>query len=144
MPNFTGNLKGRTVVMTAVSLNDTPEHQLMLRQSSAKQSCSDALFNGEKHSSWGTADLLRGQGQERGYFVNEHSNGDCNCGSYECKVSTVNGQITMEGTWKYTHGTGQFSGITGNGTFKGRMTSPTESETSYEGNYQMKAGIRAA
>jgi hypothetical protein len=56
----------------------------------------------------------------------------------------VNGLLTMEGSWTFTHGTGQYSGITGNGKFHGRMTSPTDSETSYEGSYQLKAGTRAA
>ncbi len=144
MPNFTGNFKGKNIVMTAVSMNDTPGHDLVLRQSLATHMSSDALFNGTKSTVCGTADLIRGNGQERGYFMNEHSNGDLDCGTYECKVSMVNGQMTMEGTWKYTHGTGQFNGITGNGTFKGRMTSPTDAETSYEGSYQLKAGIRAA
>ncbi len=144
MPNFTGNLKGKTVAMTCVALNDTPEHQLMLQHSVATQRCSDTLFDSVKCTSWSTADLIRGDGQERGHFMNEHANGDRDGGTYECKVSTVNGQITMEGTWKYTHGTGQFNGLTGNGTFKGRIISPTETEISFEGSYQLKAGTRAA
>jgi hypothetical protein len=96
------------------------------------------------HTSWGTADLIRGHGQQYGYFMSEHSNGDRVCGTFECRVATVSGQMVMEGSWKYTHGTGQFAGITGNGTFKGRMTSPTESETSFEGRYELKAGTKAA
>jgi hypothetical protein len=144
MPNFTGSFKGRSLVQTIVSLHDTPGHDLVLRESVSTHKSSDAHFNGTTNTIWGTADLVRGHGHERGYFVNEHSNGDRDCGTYECKVSTVNGKITLEGTWKYTHGTGQFNGITGNGTFTGRLTSPTEAETSYEGDYQLKAGTRAA
>ncbi len=144
MPNITGNLKGKTAAMTCVSLNDTPEHELMLRHGTASQSCSDAHFNGAKHTSWNTADLIRGNGHEHGYFMNEHSNGDRSCGTFESKITTVNGQIMAEGTWKFTHGTGQFNGITGNGNFKGRIISPTESEASFEGHYEVKAGTRAA
>lgn len=144
MPNFTGHLKGRTTVQTIICLNDTPEHELILRESSASQSCSDDRFNKAKHTSCGTADLIRGHGRQEGYFMNEDANGDCACGTFECKVATVSGQVVMEGNWKYTHGTGQFTGITGNGTFRGRMTSPTESETSYEGRYELKAETKAA
>ncbi len=145
MPNFTGNLKGTTTSQTLVCLNDTPEHTMILRSSTAQHTSSDEHFNHTRHITWGTADLIRGQGHERGYFMSEHSNGDCDCGTFECKVSTnANGLITVEGTWKFTHGTGQFTGITGNGSFKGRMISPTESESTYEGSYQLKAGTRAA
>lgn len=47
-------------------------------------------------------------------------------------------------SWKYTHGHGKFAGITGNGKFKGRMTSPTEFQMSWEGSYQLEAKTRAA
>jgi uncharacterized cupin superfamily protein len=144
MPNITGNLKGKSAVHTQVSLSDTPEHALLLTVGNATQTSNDEHFNNVKHTSWGTADLTRGHGQQHGYFMNEASNGDRSCGTFECKVSTVNGLLTMEGSWTFTHGTGQYSGITGNGKFHGRMTSPTDSETSYEGSYQLKAGTRAA
>jgi hypothetical protein len=144
MPNFTGQIKGRTVTQSIVSLNDTPEHQLMLSSTTATQTCSDPQFNSHHHDAWGTADLTKGHGTQHGYFANEHAHGDRSCGSYEGKVSIVNGQLSMEGTWKYTHGTGQFSGITGNGKFKGRQTSMTETEVTFEGSYQLKSGTRAA
>jgi hypothetical protein len=89
--------------------------------------------------------MVHGKGHERGYFVNEHANGDHEGGEYEARVSTSsNGQMTMEGTWKYTHGTGQFSGISGSGKFKGHMTSPSEVEVSFEGSYQLRAGTKVA
>jgi hypothetical protein len=43
----------------------------------------------------------------------------------------------MEGSWQYTGGTGTFSGITGGGTYKGRITSPTEVQVNWEGTYQL-------
>jgi hypothetical protein len=144
MPNFSGQLKGNSLSQTIVCCNDTPGHMLMLRAGSAHQTCSDLMFNNTKHSSWSTADVTNGNGHEHGYFVNEHSNGDREGGSWEGKIVTRNDQVSFEGTWKYTHGTGQFSGISGNGSFKGHMISPTESEVTFEGSYQMKAGTRAA
>lgn len=144
MPNFTGQLKGTSSVQTIASLNDRDGHQLMLRASNAVQTCSDPQFNNTKHSSWSTADLTNGNGTEHGYFTNEHTNGDRSSGSWEGKVTTRDSQVSFEGTWKYTSGTGQFSGITGNGKFKGHMTSPTQTEVSFEGSYQLKAGSKAA
>ena len=144
MPNFTGQLKGTSSVQTIASLNDTAGHQLMLRAGTAHQTCSDPHFNNTRHSSWSTADVTNGNGHERGYFMNEHANGDREGGTYEGKVSTKNDKVSFEGTWKYTHGTGQFAGISVNGTFKGHMTSPTETEVTFEGNYQLKSGTRAA
>jgi len=145
MPNFTGNLKGTNTTQTVVSCTDTPGHHLILRAGTAHQTCSDPQFNNTRHSSWSTSDMIHGKGHERGYFLNEHANGDREGGEYEAKVSTSsNGQMTMEGTWKYTHGTGQYSGISGNGKFKGHIVSPTEVEVSFEGSYQLKAGTKVA
>jgi hypothetical protein len=144
MSNITGNFKGMSTMQSMITLHDVPEHQLMLTAGKAVLKTNDSHLNGAKHHAWGTADLIKGHGQQHGYFRQHVSNGDSASGTYECKVTTVNGQLTMEGTWKYTRGSGQFEGITGNGTFKGKMISPTEDETSFEGNYQMKAGTKAA
>jgi hypothetical protein len=144
MPNLTGQLKSSDTMQTLASLNDTPGHQLLLSVSHSRQTSSDSLFNNIHHSAWGTTDLHNGSGHQHGYFANEHADGDRSFGTYECNVSTVNGQLTMEGHWKFTNGTGQFAGISGNGTFKAQLTSPTTSEASFEGSYQVKSGIRAA
>lgn len=144
MPNFTGQLKGTNVAQTFVSCNDTPGHQLMLRAGTAQQTCSDPLFNNTRHNSCSSADVKNGNGHEHGYFVNEHANGDREGGEYEGTITMKNDKLSFEGTWKYTHGTGQFAGISGNGRFKGHMISASESEVSFEGNYELKSGSRAA
>jgi hypothetical protein len=144
MPNFTGQLKTTSSSQTIVSCNDTPGHHIMLRWGTAQQSCSDPLFHNTRHSSTGVADLTNGNGQEHGYFTNEHANGDREGGTWEGNITTSGSQVTFQGTWKYTHGTGHFTGITGNGKFTGRMLSGTEWEVSFEGSYQIKAGTRAA
>jgi hypothetical protein len=144
MPNMTGHFTGNYTVQTVVACQDTPDHVMTLAEVHATQSCSDEMFNNTKHTGWGTTDLTKGHGHQRGYFINEHPNGDRESGTFEGKISTSNGQVTSEGTWTYTHGTGKFKGISGNGKFKGRMTSPTQVEMSWEGNYQLAAGSRAA
>ena len=59
-------------------------------------------------------------------------------------IVTTGGEVTIEGNWKYTGGTGDFQGLTGGGTYKGGMTSPTEVENTWEGVYELAAQARAA
>jgi hypothetical protein len=89
-------------------------------------------------------DLINGSGKEQGYFMITSANGDRSCGKYQGQISSANGTLSAEGTWEFTHGAGECAGITGNGKYKARMISPTETETSFEGSYQFKAGTRAA
>jgi hypothetical protein len=54
------------------------------------------------------------------------------------------GKPQAKGTWKYVDGTGIFQGLKGGGTYKGRMTSPTEVENMWEGTYELAAIAQAA
>jgi hypothetical protein len=83
------------------------------------------------------ADLVSGSGTQKGYFINQHANGDTDQGTFECSVATAGGAVTLEGTWKFSGGTGALTGLSGSGAFRGRMTSPTVVETSWEGGYQL-------
>src|SRR5215831_16522363 len=76
-------------------------------------------------------------GTQTGYFMNTRANGDIDRGTFTARVTTADGATTMEGTWKHSGGTGAFSKITGNGTYKGRITSPSEVEVSWEGTYDL-------
>ena len=58
-------------------------------------------------------------------------------GTFEAKVITEGGTVMMQGTWKLVGGTGQFARVSGSGTYTGRMISPTEVETRWEGSYQL-------
>jgi hypothetical protein len=52
-----------------------------------------------------TADTIAGNGTQRGYFVNQHQNGDRDDGTFEGTVTTANGAMSAEGTWQLTGGT---------------------------------------
>ena len=82
------------------------------------------------------------QGIQRGYFLNDHGATGGDRGSFEGSVSVVGDQVVVEGTWQYTGGVGEFAGITGNGTFTTRLTSPTTVEGSWQGTYEL-AGAAA-
>jgi hypothetical protein len=62
-------------------------------------------------------------------------------GLNEGKVTTA---TTLEGTWAFCGGTGKFAGITGQGTYRGRMPSASEVEMSWEGRYELAVSAQAA
>jgi hypothetical protein len=144
MPNLTGSFKGRDVLQTRVATEDVPNHELNLMQVKGLQKSSDPRWDNAKLTYTATADLVDGHGAQRGYFVNEHTDGDRDFGSFEGKITTADGQVTIEGTWRFTAGTGKLAGITGGGSYKGRLTSPTEVENNWEGTYQLAAKTQAA
>lgn len=144
MQNVTGSFSGRTTAQSTISLPDTPDHSLNLTEVQGLQKSSDPNWNDAKITYWSTVDLVAGQGAQRGYFVNQHADGDSDYGAFEGKVAITASGGTIEGTWKYTGGTGKFKGLTGGGTYKGRLTSAVEVENAWEGSYQLAAKTRAA
>ena len=144
MPNASGSFSGKTISQSVTNLDDMPNHEVRLATISGIQKSSDPKWNDCGITYCDMSDLTGGSGPQRGYFTNTHSNGDRDFGTFEGRVNTSGGQTTLEGTWKYTDGTGEFKGITGGGTYKGRMTSPTEVENTWEGKYELAAKARAA
>jgi len=144
MPDCAGSFAGRATSQTIISLPDVSNHDLSLVEIRGVQKSTDQNWDNAKITYWGTADVIAGNGQQRGYFVNEHADGDRDFGTFEGKIVTTGGEVAIEGNWKYTGGTGRFQGLTGGGTYKGRMTSPTEVENTWEGAYELAEKARAA
>jgi hypothetical protein len=144
MPNVSGSFYGKATSITIASLDDTPNHEMRLVTVSGIQKTSDPKWNNCPITYCDVSDFTGGSGPQHGYFSNMHANGDRDFGTFEGRVKTAGGQTTLEGTWKYTNGTGEFAGITGGGTYKGRMTSPSELENNWEGKYELAAKARAA
>ena len=144
MPDCSGSFSGRATSQTTISLPDVSNHDLSHVEVRGVQKSTDQNWDNAKITYWGTADLIAGNGPQHGYFVNEHADGDRDFGTFEGKIVTTGGEVTIEGNWKYTGGTGNFQGLTGGGTYKGRMTSPTEVENTWEGAYELAAQARAA
>ncbi len=139
MPNISGSFSGRVSLQTNACLHDAPGHELNLAQVNGSQKSADTNWNGSKITYWGVADLVGGSGKQRGYFVNERADGDRDIGTFEGKITSAGSQVTLEGTYTHTGGTGRFQGLTGGGTYKGRGISPTELEMTWEGAYQLAA-----
>jgi len=144
MPNLSGSFSGRATTQSTIALHDTSNHDLNLLEVRGVQKSTDEQWNNSKITYWGTADLIAGDGPQRGYFVNEHSDGDRDFGTFEGRIATSGGQGTIEGAWKFTGGTGKLKGLTGGGTYKGRMTSSVEVENIWEGTYQIAGKPLAA
>ena len=144
MQKLSGSFSGRATSQTVISLEDVSNHEMHLATITGLQKTSDNNWKDAKITYWDASDVVDGNGPQRGYFVNVHPNGDRDIGTFEGKVKTAGGQVTIEGTWKYVDGTGMFKGITGGGTYKGRMTSPTEVENTWEGTYELATKARVA
>jgi len=56
----------------------------------------------------------------------------------------VQGETTIEGTWRFSDGTSQLAGIRGGGRFKVRLTSPMEVECTWQGRYELAVAVQAA
>ena len=144
MPEMSGSFSGRARVQTAVSLSDIAGHQIQLAEITGAQHSTDQNWNNAGLTYWGVADIVNGNGTQKGYYVNERADGDRDCGTFEGKViTTAQGQTTLEGTWQTVTGTGKFTGVKAGGTYKGQMTSPNEIEMSWEGQYELAASKAA-
>ena len=75
------------------------------------------------------------KGTQRGYFNNVHGDKGRDYGTFEGKATLVGSKITVEGTYKFAGGDGEFRGLTGGGTFKTVLKSETEIECSWDGKY---------
>jgi hypothetical protein len=137
MPAFSGSFSGIVRGQSTVTALDQANHILGLAGISGTQKTTDEKWNNSSITYWGISDIVGGSGTQHGYFVDDHGAAGRDFGTFEGKVTTVGGQLTVEGNWKYTGGTGEFSGLTGGGTFTTRMTSPTEVQATWQGAYEL-------
>jgi hypothetical protein len=143
MPNISGSFSGDVNSQARFSVRDEPNHELQATEIAGVQRSPDPDWNGSRMMYWGSSDVQSGNGTQRGYFVNEHPSGDRDWGTFEGTVAITDSAATLEGTYTETGGSGKFKGITGDGTYRGRMTSPTHVEMDWEGTYQV-AGTKTA
>jgi len=144
MNEFSGSFSGHARVLTALSLTDVPGHELQTVEIAGPQSSTDEKWNAARVTYWGVSDTVAGNGTQRGYYLNERADGSRDWGTFEAKVATNRGETTIEGTWQSSDGTGMFAGIKGQGTYKTRLTSPTEVACTWQGRYELAASVRAA
>jgi hypothetical protein len=92
---------------------------------------------GRRLPTGGTGDLVNGNGPQKGYWCNERTDGDRDWGTFEGKITTSGQQVSMEGTFRFTGGTGKFKGITGSGKYKGHFPSVMDVVNEWDGEYTL-------
>ena len=137
MTSITGSFSGKITKQSAIPLSDQPNHEMSIAEVSGIQKSADPLWNNSKIQYWGVSDLLDGKGSQRGYYNTVHADKGRDWGTFEGKVTAAGGGITVEGTYKFTGGDGEYRGLTGGGKFKTVMKSETELECSWKGKYQL-------
>jgi hypothetical protein len=135
MSSITGSFSGKITQQSGMALSDQPNHQMGIAEVNGTQKSADPLWNDANITYWGVTELLDGEGTQRGYYNNVHGDKGRDWGTFEGKVT--NGGTTVEGTWKFAGGDGEFAGISGGGTFKTVMKSQTELEATWDGNYEL-------
>jgi len=137
MSSITGSFSGRITKHSAIPLSDQSNHELSIAEVTGTQKSEDPLWNNSAITYWGVTDLLNGEGTQRGYYNNVHPDGGRDFGTFEGKVTTAAGGMTVEGKFTIVAGDGQYRGITGNGTFKTISKSETEVEATWQANYEL-------
>jgi hypothetical protein len=121
---------------------DTPGHQITLSNFQSIDNSDDPDFTNVKVDVFGSGDDIAGNGSHNGYRVATHANGDHTFMAYEGTTKTVMKEenvplTTFTGKWWFTGGTGKFEGITGGGTYTGKMTK-TGRVYEWDGEYEIK------
>jgi hypothetical protein len=89
------------------------------------------------------ADLTQGNGAHQGYTT-EIQGADTSVARYQGKVTTTIGPdgkptTSFAGTWSKLRGTGRYADVTGSGSYKGGLTSPTEYTVDWSGEISTPA-----
>lgn len=137
MNHITGSFTGKITQQSTLTLTDQSNHAMNIAEVQGTQKSSDSLWNNSKIAYWGVTDLLDGKGTQHGYFNNIHPDGGRDFGTFEAKVTTTGGGMTVEGTYKFTGGDGVFGGVSGGGKFKTTMKSETEIDCTWDGTYEL-------
>ena len=139
MANLAGSIAAHVKSQSVIAVPDQPGHDLSLAEVTGTHKTSDANWNNAILTYVGTTDLIDGKGTQHGFYVNTRPDGDREWGTFEARVTTVNGLPNAEGSYQVVGGTGRFKGMSGKGTFNTRMTSPRDVEGTYQGTYQLAA-----
>jgi len=137
MPSVSGSFSGKITTQSGMPLADQPNHQLGIAEVKGIQSSPDPIWDGSEITYWGITDLLEDKGTQNGYYNNVHQDGGRDYGTFEGKVSTAGGVMTVEGAFIIVGGDGKYQGITGGGNFKTVAKSETEVEATWTGAYEL-------
>jgi hypothetical protein len=134
-----GTFTGSSTQRQNIEVADAPGHVLVLSQAkgSNRSTGPTDYMDGAEIVNSEIADLIQGNGTHQGY-VRMSKGGESTVTKWSGKVTTVLSPektpiTTFEGTWSKVNGSGRFAGVSGSGTYKGRMTSQTEYVVDWQG-----------
>ena len=81
MPSISGSFSAHVTAETTLFPDDQPNHQLQIAEIHATQKSPDPNWNNSQLIYHGVTDLVAGIGTQHGYYVNEHADGDRDCGT---------------------------------------------------------------
>ena len=123
----------------ALSVASPADPVLLLTQSSGtnRSTGKSAYMDGAEVVNREIGDLTQGNGPHQGYLT-QIKGADTTITRWQGKVVTTLGpdqkpSTRFEGAWSKLKGTGRYQGLTGAGSYKGRMTSPTEYTIEWNG-----------
>jgi hypothetical protein len=138
MTGFSGTCSSKLQSQTMASVPGASDHQMGSAVMLGQHKSADQKWNDAKMTYVGSTDIVDGKGEQRGHYYNVHPNGDTSFGMFDAKVSTsADAAMTVEGEWRFTGGTGSLSKLQGRGVFKAKMTSPSDSEMTWSGSYEI-------
>jgi hypothetical protein len=120
--------ESRSVSKSAVTLSDSPNHEVSQEVLLQKSKFSHPDFQVAQEWIYIHTDQLDGSGTHKGYYTFVHGGGEHSYGIFEGSHKTVarddgSWLSTWEGTYRYLGGTGKYKNIKGNGTYKGKIGS---------------------
>lgn len=134
---------GPLVSFTKMSPGDNAKHHISLVRRNDTDICSDSLFGTLQVDTVVFSDYqVGGTGTQNGYRTFTHSSGDKIFSSYKGTTAVIikNGvksnRYKFSGKWHYTGGTGRFKGITGKGTYTGKLAKKGI-EFKWKGRYEI-------
>ncbi|MCK5106011.1 MAG: hypothetical protein KAQ76_00470 [Elusimicrobiales bacterium] len=135
---------GQLVSFKKMSIDDNTKHYISLVRRSDTDVCSNDLFGTLKVDTIVFSDYrVGGTGTQNGYRIFTHASGDKIFFTFKGTTSVIikkDGtkakRYKFKGKWHYTGGTGQFEGITGKGTYKGKLADKGV-EFDWKGNYKI-------
>ena len=110
-----------------VYIEDVPGHQFRQYMRMTSFNFSDPDFGSAESLEFGQSDSIKGKGSHRGYSNNNFKSGDKTYNKWEGTHETIVKEggvweVSYEGKFDITAGTGKFKNLKGGGTYKGTWT----------------------
>jgi len=142
-PEFAGTFTMRYEQQQPTPVGDADGHIILtaVAKGTNRSSGRTAFMDGAAVTQISLTEMTQGNGPDQGYII-EAKDGEIAVTRYSRRVKTTlaDGKpvTTVEGTWTKVSGTGRYDGITGAGTYTGRLLSPSDFVVDWRGSMTLK------